>query len=205
MLFFKDKTKSTEEIARELLGYLLINESNEGATSGWIVETEAYIGVKDAAAHSYNGKNTPRIKALFQDPGTIYTYQMHTQTLLNVVTQEAGIPQAVLIRAIEPVMGGELMEKRRNKSDIERTNGPGKLTKAMGITKEAYGSSIEEPPVYIDFSRKKIPFEIEASSRIGIHNKGKWTDAPLRYTVKGNPYISKKRGKVDKENYGWKK
>lgn len=184
---------------------MLINESDEGVTSGWIVETEAYIGVKDAAAHSYNGKNTPRLKALFQDPGTIYTYQMHTQTLLNVVTQDSGVPQVVLIRAIEPVTGGELMEKRRGKSGIERTNGPGKLTQSMGITKESYGSSIEVPPMYIDFSKKQIPLEIEASARIGIHNKREWTDAPLRYTVKGNPYVSKKRGKVDKEYYGWKK
>lgn len=187
-----------------MLGYLLISETDEGVTSGWIVETEAYIGVEDAAAHSYNGKNTPRIKAMFQEPGTIYTYQMHRQILLNVVTQEKGDPQAVLIRAVEPVSGRALMEVRRNKSGVERTNGPGKLTMAMGITMDAYGSSIEEPPVSIDFSQKKSPLEIQRSARIGIHNKGEWTDSHLRYTVKGNPYISKKRGKVNKENFGWK-
>lgn len=203
-MFLKDKKKTTEEIAQELLGYLLVSVTDEGVTSGWIVETEAYTGVEDAAAHSYNGKDTPRIKAMFQEAGTIYTYQMHRQILLNVVTKEKGTPQAVLIRAIEPVTGGDLMEVRRKKSGIERTNGPGKLTMAMGITMDAYGSSIEEPPVCIDFSKKKIPLEIQASARIGISNKGEWTDAPLRYTAKGNPYISKKRGKVNKENFGWR-
>lgn len=203
-MFLKDKKKSTEQIAQELLGYLLVSETEEGVTSGWIVETEAYTGVKDAAAHSYNGKNTPRIRAMFREAGTIYTYQMHKQILLNVVTQEEGTPQAVLIRAVEPVIGGDLMEVRRNKSGIERTNGPGKLTMAMGISMDVYGSSIEEPPVFINFSKKKTPLEIQMSPRIGIHNKGEWTDAHLRYTVKGNPHISKKRGKVNKEHFGWR-
>lgn len=202
MYFFEDPTKSTEEIAQELLGHLLVKETPKGIVSGWIVETEAYVGVEDAAAHSYGGKRTPRLHSMYQEAGTIYVYRMHTHHLLNLVTQPAGDPQAVLIRAVEPVSGGELMEERRNKTGIERTNGPGKLTIAMGITMEDNGSHILCPPLYIDPLTKQEPKVIEESARVGIPNKGDWTEAFLRYTVKGNPYVSKKRGPVAMDN-GW--
>lgn len=202
MLFLKDNCLSTERVTQELLGCLLIREEYGQVTSGWIVETEAYVGVKDEACHSYNGKNTPRLQAMYQEAGTSYVYQMHTHQLLNVVTKEAGNPQAVLIRAIEPFEGIELLEERRGRSGFEMTNGPGKLTQAMGVTHTDYETDIYQPPLFIDPMRKKEPRVIEKSKRIGIPNKGNWTNVLLRYTIKGNPFVSRRKGKIALD-YGW--
>ncbi|WP_413536538.1 DNA-3-methyladenine glycosylase [Carnobacterium divergens] len=197
-----DNNKTTEEIAKALLGRLLIKETPEGTVSGWIVETEAYLGVIDEAAHSFNGKNTPRLKSMYEEAGTIYIYQMHTHQMLNLVVKEAGTPEAVLIRGIEPFVGLELMETRRGKTGIDVSNGPGKLTKAFGITQMDDGSKIYEKPLYLAKERRKIPLSIDATPRIGVPNKGPWTEAPLRFSVAGNPYVSKRRGKLDGNN-GW--
>lgn len=197
-----DSSKTTEEIAKSLLGRLLVKETPEGTVSGWIVETEAYLGVIDEAAHSFNGKNTPRLKSMYEEAGTIYVYQMHTHQMLNLVVKEEGNPEAVLIRGIEPLMGLELMETRRGKTGIEVSNGPSKLTKAFAINQTDEGSKIYEKPLDIAKEKRKIPVSIDVSPRIGIPNKGKWTEAPLRYSVAGNPYVSKRRGKIDGNN-GW--
>lgn len=202
MSFLTDPKLTTEEVAKQLLGCLLVKETDGRLTSGYVVETEAYVGVIDQASHSYNSRNTPRMKAMYEPAGTIYIYKMHTHLLLNVVTKEEGDPQAVLIRAVEPHGGKELMEERRNKCGLEVTNGPGKLTKAMGITMDDHETSILNPTLYIDTNQKKQPVSIESSKRIGIPNKGEWTDARLRFTVKGNAYISRKKGKVRVDN-GW--
>lgn len=198
-----DQNKSTEEIAKQLLGCLVIKETEVGKLSGWIVETEAYLGVEDEAAHTFNGKKTPRVASMYETAGTVYIYSMHTHHMLNIVTQPEGIPHAVLIRAIEPFEGEDLMLMNRQKQGVELTNGPGKMTKAMGINMADNGTTIKEKPLYIDELMKKIPQVIEASPRIGIPNKGIWTQAPLRYTVVGNPNVSRKRGKVSVDN-GWK-
>jgi DNA-3-methyladenine glycosylase len=142
------------------------------------------------------------MEVMYQQAGTIYIYSMHGHQLLNIITQEEGVPHGVLIRAIEPVSGGELMAERRKKTGVERTNGPGKLTKAMGIDEADKNTSILKPPLYIDFNTKREPKVIEESPRIGIPNKGIWTEALLRYSVRGNPYVSKKRGTVSIDN-GW--
>lgn len=198
-----DDSKSTEEIAQQLLGHLLVRETDFGKMSGWIVETEAYLGYEDAAAHSYLGKRTPRLHSMYQEAGTIYVYQMHTHKMLNIVTQPKGVAHAVLIRAIEPNEGEELMQLNRMKNGVDLTNGPGKLTRALNITMEDNGLSILEKPLYLDLSKKLEPVNIDSSPRIGIPNKGEWTEAKLRYTVTGNPYISRNRGKVSMDN-GWK-
>lgn len=202
MSFLTDMTLITEEMAERLLGCLLVKTINGQMTSGWIVETEAYLGVKDEASHSFNGRNTPRIQSMFKATGTIYIYQMHTHHLLNVVSKEEGNPEAVLIRAVEPYKGSDLMEQRRQKTGVETTNGPGKLTKAMGITMIDNGLSIVDSSLSIDTESKKTPRAIDRSKRIGIPGKGKWTDAPLRFTVKGNPYVSRNKGRVLVDN-GW--
>ncbi|MFO8069920.1 MAG: DNA-3-methyladenine glycosylase [Alkalibacterium sp.] len=193
---------STEEMAERLLGCLLVKETNGVTTSGWIVETEAYVGVLDEACHSYNGKNTPRMKAMFERAGTIYIYKMHTHQLLNVVTRDQGDPQGVLIRAVEPYEGRSLMEERRQRKGVDVTNGPGKLTKAMGITMMDHGTSILIPSLYIDIRHKRTPSTVEKSKRIGIPNKGEWTESLLRFTVKGNPYLSRGKGELSVDN-GW--
>jgi len=202
MSWLNNEELSTEEVAERLLGCLLVKETDGIVTSGFIVETEAYVGVVDEASHSYNYKNTPRMQAMFDPAGTIYIYKMHTHNLLNVVTKKQGDPQAVLIRAVEPCQGIEIMEERRSRKGAEVTNGPGKLTKAMGVTMDANRTSILSPTLYVDTATKKVPKKVEKSKRIGIPNKGKWTEEPLRYTVKGNPYLSGKKGRVSVDN-GW--
>ncbi|SEM17400.1 DNA-3-methyladenine glycosylase [Alkalibacterium putridalgicola] len=202
MSFLTDPTLSTVEIAEQLLGCLLVKEVDGVITSGHIVETEAYVGIEDQASHSYNSRKTPRMTAMYEPAGTIYIYKMHTHLMLNVVTKDKGDPQAVLIRAIEPHAGTQLMEERRQKQGVEATSGPGKLTKAMGIAMDDHETSILKPSLYIDTHEKKSPVSIERSKRIGIPNKGEWTDALLRFTVKGNPYLSRKKGQVRVDN-GW--
>lgn len=200
----KNTNLSTQQVAKYLLGTKLISETSEGITAGWIVETEAYLGAIDMAAHTYRYRSTPRVEAMYDKAGTIYLYNMMGNILLNIVTKEKGNPEAVLIRAVQPALGLELMEQRRGKKKYEITNGPGKMTQAMGITMAEYGHSITKPPLYIDFSNQKKAETILATPRIGIPNKENWTKAPLRYIVEGNPYVSRRKGKIDKNNYGWK-
>jgi DNA-3-methyladenine glycosylase len=176
-------------IAKDLLGKKLIVKKDGLETSGWIVETEAYLGSIDKAAHTYNNRRTPRVESMYKLGGTVYVYQMHTHNNVNIVTKEIDNAEAVLIRAIEPCCGKDIMEIRRGRGGIELTNGPGKLCKAMGIDKSFNGTFINELLI-LDEINKKIPIEIVSSPRIGIPNKDIWTDALLRFYVKGNPYVS---------------
>ncbi|WP_438763681.1 DNA-3-methyladenine glycosylase [Enterococcus sp. AZ194] len=200
------ETKTTEEIAEYLLGMYLEHETPVGKLAGYIVDAEAYLGPDDEAAHSYGLRKTPRLAAMYQKPGTIYLYTMHTHLLLNIVTQPEGRPQGVMIRGLEPVSGIETMQKNRGgKTSANITNGPGKLVAAMGITKEYYGQSIFTSALHLVPDKRKFPKTIEKLPRIGIPNKGIWTDLPLRYTVKGNPYISlQKKSEIDEKNFGWR-
>ncbi|GGI43164.1 DNA-3-methyladenine glycosylase [Mammaliicoccus stepanovicii] len=186
--------RTTEEIAKDLLGVKIIHETEEVTYTGYIVETEAYIGIHDRAAHSYNGKNTQSIRSLYKEGGIIYAHSMHKQLLINFVTQTEGEPQGVLIRAIEPEQGIEQMNMNRmHKSGYELTNGPGKLTQAMNISKKLDGTRIGEGCLKIDLKNRKYPKNIDSSPRIGVPNKGEWTTKHLRFTVSGHPYISKAR------------
>lgn len=194
---------STQELAINLLGRLLTHQTTQGLMSAWIVETEAYIGTIDQACHSYQGKKTPRLLAMYDQPGTIYLYQMHGHILLNIVSRESGNPQAVLVRAVEPYQGEGLMLSNRSKSGINLTNGPGKLTQAMDISMAYNNQYLTDSKLSLDLNQFKCPKEVAVSPRIGIPNKGEWTDKLLRYTVKGNPYVSKNRGTIDKTNHGW--
>lgn len=203
MDFWLDLNKTTEEIAQDLLGCLIVKNTKEGISSGWIVETEAYLGEIDKAAHSYGLRRTPRLASMYKEPGTIYIYSMHTHQMLNLAVQKTGVPHAILIRAIEPYTGIELMKQRRKKEGYLLSNGPGKLTEAMGIDQTDDGTQITDEPLYLSQSKRRMPKKIDVSARIGIPNKGIWTDALLRYTVSGNPYISGKKGKVDSD-FGWK-
>lgn len=195
---------STEEVAKQLLGKKLIHRIGTKVYSGYITETEAYVGVADEACHTFGGRRTPKVTSMYQIGGTIYIYTMHTHHMLNIVTKEEEDPQAVLIRAIEPAEGIEYMERNRNHTGVQVSNGPGKLTKAMEITKALDGQNIGNCELFIHEADKKTPLEIAESPRIGIPNKGIWTSALLRYYVKGNPFVSglPKRD-WDKRNYGW--
>ncbi|MBM7579147.1 DNA-3-methyladenine glycosylase [Jeotgalibacillus terrae] len=184
--------RSALELAEALIGKLLVKETSEGRASGIIVETEAYMGAEDRAAHSYGNRRTRRTEIMFGKAGSVYTYQMHTHTLVNVVASEVDTPQAVLIRAVEPVEGLHLMEARRpGRKQVEWTNGPGKLTKALGIAMSDYGSHYTVPPLQIFEGWEDREFEVMTGPRIGIDNTGEARDYPWRFFVKGNPYISR--------------
>lgn len=178
-------------LARSLLGKLLVKETELGIAAGWIVETEAYIGPGDRAAHSFGNRRTPRTEVMFGAPGYVYTYVMHTHCLVNIVSGELGHPEAVLIRAVEPCTGIDLMYDRRgsDKKLKELTNGPGKLTKALGIVKEDYGRPIFERPLYI--AEGRAVESVASGPRIGIDNSGEAREYPWRFWVEGNPFVSK--------------
>ncbi len=181
----------TLELARSLLGKLLVKETEAGIASGWIVETEAYIGPGDRAAHSYGNRRTARTEIMYGAPGCVYTYVMHTHCLVNVVSGEVGKPEAVLIRAVEPHTGIGLMYERRgqDKKEKDLTNGPGKLTKALGIEKADYGRCFFERPLFI--AEGKEPASISSGPRIGIDNSGEAKDYPWRFWITDNRFVSR--------------
>jgi DNA-3-methyladenine glycosylase len=172
--------------AHQLLGYVLTYQSDEGVTSGYIVETEAYKS-SDPASHSYKGLTKSKA-ALFGPAGTVYvyfTYGMHF--CVNIVVGKENGGQAVLIRAIEPIEGLDLMIKRRAMPNSPKlTNGPGKLTKAMAIDKSINGSNVLTGPIKL--SRGITPKEVVVDTRIGIT---KAVDEPWRFYIKDNPYVSR--------------
>ncbi len=180
----------TIELAQSLLGCLMVKETDQGITAGFITETEAYLGPTDRAAHSFNYRRTKRTEIMFADPGHIYTYVMHTHCLVNVVSAEKEQPEAVLIRALEPYAGIPLMKERRGLEDIRKlTNGPGKLTKAMGITMNDYGHTFHSSSLLI--CKGYTPGMISSGPRIGIDNSGEAKDYPYRYWISGNYSVSK--------------
>jgi DNA-3-methyladenine glycosylase len=181
----------TLDLARSLLGMLLVKETELGTASGRIVETEAYRGPEDRAAHSFENRRTPRTEVMFGPPGYVYTYEMHMHCLINVVSGKVGQPEAVLIRALEPCTGIDLMYARRgsNKKEHELTNGPGKLTKSLGIIKEDYGRPFFERPLFI--AEGKNIGSVANGTRIGIANSGEAKQYPWRFWEAGSPFVSK--------------
>lgn len=174
-----------------MLGKKLIYRDGENEYGGYIVETEAYVGEEDQACHAFGGRRGKKNNSLYQEAGTIYAHAMHSHLLVNLVTQKAGTPQGVLIRAIQPAENIEKMEKNRAKHGFELTNGPGKWTQAMNIDKELDGHHLSEKILFIDEKDALIPQEIAVRPRIGVPNKGEWTDKLLCFYVKGNPYVSR--------------
>lgn len=182
----------TLDLAKALLGCLLIKETPEGIASGIIVETEAYMGPDDRAAHSFGNRRTKRTEIMFGEPGITYTYSMHTHCLFDIVSGEVGRPNAILIRGVEPFSGQKLMATRRPKAKnkYQLTNGPGKLTKALGITMDDYGHPLDKPPLQIMGGRKLDDTLIVTGPRIGIHNTGEAVHYPWRFWVKENKFVS---------------
>jgi DNA-3-methyladenine glycosylase len=173
------------EVARDLLGKVLIH----GTTGGIIVETEAYLGLKDAASHAFRGP-TDRTRVMFGPPGHAYVYFIYGMyECVNVVAESEGSPGAVLIRAVEPLLGVELMRLRRpgSKRLQDLASGPGKLTIALGITRALNGADLTKGTLIIRDRRPVEPFEIAAGPRIGISKCADW---PLRFTIKGSEFVS---------------
>ncbi|KXK04257.1 MAG: DNA-3-methyladenine glycosylase [Acidobacteria bacterium OLB17] len=188
--------KDTARIARELLGKLLVVESDEGRVSGMIVETEAYLGEADRAAHSYGGRRTPRNEVMYGRAGFVYVffvYGMYFQ--FNCVTGRSGVPHAILIRGIEPIEGVEIMQRRRPKARklSEIASGPGKLCIAMGIDRSFNGADLLGKNVFIEKFRRIDDADIETGRRIGIDYAGEDAALPLRFWIRGNECVSRRR------------
>ena len=180
----------TITIAKKLLGTLLVHESNEGRTAVIIVETDAYLSNDDRAGHDARGK-TKRNEAMFERAGIAYVYLIYgNHYCFNVVTHEKDTGEAVLIRALEPIEGVELMKKRRSPKNKlnELTSGPGKLCSAMGITKEHNKTDLKSSPLYLTTGINFKNEEISSSKRIGI-SKGK--EKPWRFYTKDNKFVSR--------------
>lgn len=182
------------KIARELLGKVLYTNIQGIVTAGMIVETEAYSW-KERGSHAYGGRKTDRTSIMFEKGGYSYVYFCYgMHHLFNVVTNKAGVADAVLVRAVEPSNGLAEMELRRGplKNSVHLTSGPGRLTKALGIDRKFNGKFLLGNEIWIEPGGEKIkPAGIEASARIGIDYAGEDAKLPWRFTVKGNRWISK--------------
>lgn len=179
------------EVAKDLIGKKLVHNSADGLTAGIIVEVEAYLGKIDAAAHSYKGR-TARTEITFGEGGFAYIYLIYGKNIcMNVVANFKDIPDAILIRALQPVEGINLMIERRQKKNLrELCNGPGKLTQAMAITKNHYGVDLCGDEIFIETVEDFQP-EIVATKRINVDYAGDAANFLWRFIQKNNPYVSK--------------
>lgn len=177
-------------VARELIGKKLVTNLRGEVTSGIIVETEAYMGELDAAAHSYRGK-TERTKIFYGAGGFVYVYLIYGMHICtNVVANIENVPEAVLIRALEPVDGIELMKLRRGKKNLrELCSGPGKLSKALGVTKDFYGADLCGEEIFIETTNLNL--QVATTKRINVDYAGEAADYLWRFVAAGNIFLSK--------------
>jgi len=177
--------RSTLIVARELIGTRLVRIDRDRKLVGLITETEAYISEKDLACHCKAGR-TPRTQVMYGEAGHAYVYFTYgNHWMLNVVTEEVDFPAAVLIRAIQPIEGVELMSRRRSGRD---TFGPGKLTQAMGITKSENGVDLTETTLglWIEAGVNVPNSLVTKGPRVGLNNTPEpWLSKPWRFLVKG--------------------
>jgi DNA-3-methyladenine glycosylase len=192
------RREDTIALARELLGKrLVVADGARGErVSGRIVETEAYMGPEDRAAHSYNNRRTARTETMFRAGGLAYVffiYGMYYQ--FNVVTNREDVPQVVLVRAVEPEEGIELMRERRGvRKDVELTNGPGKLCVAFGIDRSYNGEDLCGGRIWIEDAGLTLRArDIASGPRVGIDYAGEFVRKPWRFWIKDNPFVSRKR------------
>lgn len=178
------------DVAPDCIGKLLVHAAPEGLTAGRVVEAEAYRGPEDQAAHSANGRRTARTEAMFGPPGHAYMYLLYgTSWALNLVTGSPGEPQAVLVRAIEPVRGADLMAARRGVDPGRReiSNGPGKLCHALGLDRRFYGADLTQGPLFL---ADGPPAVVASSPRINVEYAGAWAEKPWRFYERGNRWVS---------------
>lgn len=200
--------RPTEEIAKDLLGRTLSFNNGQEILAGTIVETEAYLGPQDRAAHSYNGRRSQANEGLYCPGGHLYIYSQRQYFFFDVATQEKDNPQGVLVRAIEPTAGLETMIKNRNGKDGRLvTNGPGKMMQAFGIHSRKWDlAALKDSPFTIDLANKRQIEEILPLPRVGINQSDpKWANKKLRYVVAGNPFVSDIKKKDIKLNHGFDK
>ena len=183
------------KIAKELLGKVLVTNWNNEFTSGRIVETEAYAGEKDKASHAFKGK-TPRTSVMFEEGGTAYVYLCYgIHEMFNIVTNKPGTPHAILIRAVEPIDGIDIMLRRTGKKVFNETltRGPGNVGKAFGFHRSQCGLSLQSDELYIADDGYKVDKKlIVASPRIGVAYAGEDALLDYRLYIKGNRFVSGK-------------
>ena len=189
--------RDTITVAKELLGKIMVHESSEGITKGVIVETEAYRGPEDQAAHSSGGRRTPRNEVMYGEKGHAYVYLIYGMYFCVNITagDRLGKPEAVLLRALEPVVGENIMARYRGVNCakmVNLTRGPGRLCMAMGITKTQNKLDVTNPPLYIENAPPVTSEEIVETTRVGVDYAGEWKNSPWRFYIKGNKYVSKK-------------
>jgi DNA-3-methyladenine glycosylase len=184
------------KLAKALLGKVFVRMDNNNRLSGMIVETEAYLGIPDKAAHTVGGRRTPRNESMWQDGGTLYvyfTYGMHH--CMNIVAQQTDHPVAVLIRALEPIDGIDVMYTRRKvaKKDTDLCSGPAKLCQALNISRNEDGMNlVTGNAIWIEDHNIKIPGKtIATGPRIGVQYAQEWAEKPYRFWVKNHPCVSK--------------
>ena len=191
------KNEDVVFLAKQLLGKKIISYVGGNITSGIIVETEAYQAPEDKASHAYGNKRTSRTATMFGKPGLAYIYLVYgIHHLFNVVTAPENIAHAVLIRAVEPLEGIDIMLKRRNKTSpvYELTNGPGKWTKAFGITVELNGQNLTDKNSLIQIYNSELIInddQILKGPRVGIDYAEEWATKPWRFRLKESKWIGK--------------
>jgi DNA-3-methyladenine glycosylase len=182
-------------ISKSLLGKYLFTSINGLVSGGYITETEAYNGVIDRASHAFGNRKTPRTQIMYEEGGIAYIYLCYgIHEMLNIVTSVEDQPRAILIRAIEPTTGIDIMLARRNMLTIKPniTAGPGSAAKALGIDRKLNGISLQSDTLWIEDKGLSFPDEqIAAVPRIGVAYAGEDALLPYRFYVKGNIYVSK--------------
>jgi DNA-3-methyladenine glycosylase len=183
--------QATLDVARQLLGKRLVRNHRRGVTVGRIVETEAYVGPEDKACHAARGR-TPRTQIMFGDAGYAYVYLIYGfHHMLNIVTETVDFPAAVLIRAVEPLHGMDLMARRRGTKKLrELASGPGKLCQAFAIDRTLNGNDLCGEVLYLEDPGEPVPRFI-TTPRIGIDYAGEWTQKPFRFLIADNEFVSK--------------
>lgn len=186
-------TKEVVELSRDLLGKIIVRQTDEGEIRLRIVETEAYKAPEDKACHAYNNKKTDRTKYFWQIGGSLYVYMIYGHNCLNITAATEKEPEAVLIRALEPVSNIKAIKKIRNcQKEVNLANGPGKCGDALNITLKHNGVDLcESKEIYLIEDENKSKFDIEITKRINIDYAEEWTDKPWRFFIKGNKYVSK--------------
>lgn len=184
-------------VAKDVIGKVLVHRTRQGLLAARIVEAEAYRGPEDRAAHSWGGRRTARTEAMYGPPGFAYVffvYGMHWH--MNLVTTREGAPHAVLLRALEPLLGAALMARRRGlpETNVNLSNGPGKLCQAFDITQRHYGADLTSGNLFLSEGSppSKRP-KLGRSARIGVDYAEAWAEKPWRFFELGNRWVSRGR------------
>lgn len=182
-------------LSRDLIGKYLFTFIAGELTGGYIVETEAYAGVTDKASHSFGGRMTPRTQTMYMQGGVAYVYLCYgIHEMFNVVTSAEGEPHAILIRAVQPVVGLDIIMYRRNMEILKPniTKGPGSVAKALGISRKINALTLQSDTIWIEDRGLTFPdTEVAAGPRIGVGYAGEDALLPYRFYVKGNIFVSK--------------